>query len=452
MNQSARGPGSRASVTASAGGGNAASTSDQGHGCRGLRPDREHAPGRERVPDRVRASVSCERDPSTARLVDAAAHGERRTAGRARRSAELEHGAVMGASRGVRRHAPAVERDAAPRAGHGEPRLAPVEARPEPADEHLEHGVAVVVADEPVRQARSAAVERARRRDAEVGEARPAEVLDERRAAPTTRRRGDVMGSPPRIARVPPGRSRAGGSASTSHSTASVRPMSCQPPGLCARVHARERPGEPDRPGGHARARRVEPRHVERPVRRRRGSRIPARIRRRRPATRTAGGARRAASGDMPSSCRRRRRGRRRRRRRGCTTSSAARRHPDVAEPAATSPGSTSPPTRAAAPRGRRPRASCAPPGRVSTTPVGPRQRGAPSCSASTSSRPSHSTSTAAIALGSSRRLTRTPRSDARRPRAPPAPRGRSRRHRGCRRAGTANRVRRLDRGCRRRP
>ena len=82
-----------------------------------------------------------------------------------------------------------VEADRSPRPGDGEPRVA-LEPGAEPADQELERGGAVGVADEPVRERECRTVERARRRDAEVREAGSAEVLDERETRPAARRAG----------------------------------------------------------------------------------------------------------------------------------------------------------------------------------------------------------------------------------------------------------------------
>ena len=124
-----------------------------------------------------------------------------------------------------------VEADRSPRPGDREPRVA-LEPGAEPADQELERGGAVGVADEPVREGECRTVERAGCRDAEVREAGSAEVLDERRPAGML----DVQAGHPaptaskRTRR--PGASTAGSSEPGSHMRAVVLPMRRQPPGL----------------------------------------------------------------------------------------------------------------------------------------------------------------------------------------------------------------------------
>ena len=78
------------------------------------------------------------------------------------------------------------------------------------------------------------------------------------------RRRRDAEHLPHRRKRTRlPGRMSAGVSRDGSHSTASVRPISCQPPGDCPRVDARVLAGQRHGQRGHRGARRGPPRHLQ---------------------------------------------------------------------------------------------------------------------------------------------------------------------------------------------
>ena len=129
------------------------------------------------------------------------------------------------------------------RARHGEP-AAGGQRQAHPAEQHLERRSVLGVAHEPVREAVSRAVEGARTAHAEVPEARAPEILHEGAAVSgehphdgvrSGRARESVGGAHHGTTRVKrtrvPGVTRAGSARAASHSTASVVPMSCQPPG-----------------------------------------------------------------------------------------------------------------------------------------------------------------------------------------------------------------------------
>ncbi len=185
VNQSARGPGRSASVTRAGRRRERDVLVDDGHGCRGLRADREH-PARDHGLGSERRRA-CPATASRARPAPRCRRARRAGSGcRAGRHADLEHGAVAGPRRGVRRDTACPSRlDRSPRAGDREPRVA-LEPGPEPADEELERGGAVGIADEPVRERERAAVERAgspRRRGARGPVARGPRRAPTRRAA-----------------------------------------------------------------------------------------------------------------------------------------------------------------------------------------------------------------------------------------------------------------------------
>lgn len=100
------------------------------------------------------------------------------------------------------------------------------EPNAEAAERDLERGRVVRVADQPVRQPERPTVEPARAGDTERGIARAAQILDGRQRA-----RGEDLDHAGRNRTRVPGPSSAGGSRAASHSVASVRPSSRQPPG-----------------------------------------------------------------------------------------------------------------------------------------------------------------------------------------------------------------------------
>src|SRR5690606_78287 len=93
----------------------------------------------------------------------------------------------------------------------------------------LERGGTLVVPDEPVAEAKRPTIERARATDPERSQTRPAEVLHRRQRAGAQHGQGGHDASRKRT--TLPGVRRAGGEASAFQSGASVRPISCQPPG-----------------------------------------------------------------------------------------------------------------------------------------------------------------------------------------------------------------------------
>ena len=165
------------------------------------------------------------------------------------------------AARGVRRgsrgpHAPVTANHASP-----------VESGAEPADEELERRRRRRDCRRAGSRARAPPRSSAPgRRDAEVREARPTEVLDERRRARAARR---GAGHPAPIASK---RTRRPGARSAGSSESGIPERGVgaadQPPPARAlpRVDPAEGSGERDGARGHAGARRVEARHLERPV------------------------------------------------------------------------------------------------------------------------------------------------------------------------------------------
>ena len=101
--------------------------------------------------------------------------------------------------------------------------------KPQTTGGHLDHRSRRVVAHEPVRERGRIAVGGAGPGHPDRRPAHAAEVLD--RGQRPRGEDGQHGGSTVRKRTRVPGRSRAGGSRSTSKRTASVRPTSCQPPG-----------------------------------------------------------------------------------------------------------------------------------------------------------------------------------------------------------------------------
>ena len=236
--------------------------------------------------------------PQHRRHVDAAAHGEVGAQARGRHP-EGEDGAVGHLDEGGVGDRPAV--DGRRRRGAGEATVTRPRARTtEAAEQHLERRAVLGVPDQPGPEPVGRAVGGAGAAHPDGGQARAAGVLDEheRRRWPAPRGPGSRRAASASTKRtVVPGPSRAGGSRSTSHSTASVVPTSCQPPGEDARVDPGELPGQarPTRrapTGGAGRA--AAPAAAGRP---RRGRRTRGRSRRRRPATACRCGRRRPRRG-----------------------------------------------------------------------------------------------------------------------------------------------------------
>ena len=129
------------------------------------------------------------------------------------------------------RHRPAVDGGRRRRAGHGDGEPAPG-SHGQAAEQHLERGAALRVPHEPGPEPVGRAVGRPGAAHAGGGEAGPAGILDEHERTGGEHLEGGahaVSSSTKRT--VVPGPSRAGGSRSTSQSTACVLPSSCQPPG-----------------------------------------------------------------------------------------------------------------------------------------------------------------------------------------------------------------------------
>ena len=145
-------------------------------------------------------------------------------------SAELEHGIRFRMRGIVWRDPSAIEQDRSPRTGDSEPGIS-AEPQTQPTEGDLDAGGTLGISDEAIGEADGASVERTRRPHAEVGVARTPEILHQAEWA------GLDDGDRPRHGTaskrtVPPGTRRAGDAASEFQSTASVVPMSCQPPGL----------------------------------------------------------------------------------------------------------------------------------------------------------------------------------------------------------------------------
>ena len=114
--------------------------------------------------------------------------------------------------------------------GHGDPAPGPHD---QAAEQHLERCTVLRVADQPGTEPVGRAVGGAGATHPDGGPARAAVILDEHESAGREHLEGGVhVGGPASTNRtVVPGPSNAGGSRSTSHTTDSVLPSSCQPPG-----------------------------------------------------------------------------------------------------------------------------------------------------------------------------------------------------------------------------
>ena len=112
-------------------------------------------------------------------------------------------------------------------AGDGEP-VVGLGAQPQSAAEDLEHGRLGRVAQQRVQLTHGRPVERPGRADALGAEPRAAGVLHQRQGSGIDDEEAHVATTKRTWA---PGARSAGGSRSTSNITASVRPISCQPPG-----------------------------------------------------------------------------------------------------------------------------------------------------------------------------------------------------------------------------
>ena len=163
------------------------------------------------------------------------AAADRQVAPQARaRLPEGQHVPGRQRQRRVRRDALAVDRQGGVRAGEGHGHT-PRRQQPDAPEQDLQAGRVLGIADQPLGEGVRAPVPGARPGNAKPGLARASEVFDER---PDARRLDQQRGRPLGVrhgtstnrTRVP-GASRAGGVRSRSHSTASVVPISRQPPG-----------------------------------------------------------------------------------------------------------------------------------------------------------------------------------------------------------------------------
>ena len=147
-------------------------------------------------------------------------------------------------------HRPAVEGGGCRRTGdgQGEPAAGP---DGEATEQHLERRAVLGVADEAGPEPVGGAVGRSGAAHPDGGEAGAAGVLDEHERAGGQHLEGAHVGASASTKRtVVPGPSRAGGSRSTSNSTAAVVPTSCQPPGDDRGYTPENSPASPTDPAG----------------------------------------------------------------------------------------------------------------------------------------------------------------------------------------------------------
>ena len=161
-------------------------------------------------------------------LVEAAAHGEIRAQAGGRHT-KAQEPAVRQVERRVERRGTVVHVQRSRCAGDADPH-GPFGPDREAAQEHLQCRRTLGVAEQPVGQPERPSVGRAAAGHADGRVSGAAEILDEsERTDRLDDERGHLPTSTKRTRR--PGVSSAGGSRSASHNRASLRPMSCQPPG-----------------------------------------------------------------------------------------------------------------------------------------------------------------------------------------------------------------------------
>ena len=188
--------------------------------------DAQHIPGRERCGAERREHVRGTR-PEHRRNVDPTAHGQVGSHARDRQT-DSEGRAGRGVHCPVGVDGLAIEGEGRRSTGHGEPgRL--LEPRRKAAEQDLHASASFVVAEQAVAEAKGCAVERSGRAHADVGSTGASEVLDQgERTGLLDAHAHNASTNRTAV----PGASRAGRSAAGSQSTASVDPISCQPPGL----------------------------------------------------------------------------------------------------------------------------------------------------------------------------------------------------------------------------